>query len=120
MREQGRFFNSRMGVGGGVYGITVTYARNANWEAELKLSMVHLELASCTRWAVIQLANAHGLQITDLEVLVAGRFSDEELVASRAKWEAQVQAQISSRRPNRNDQCPCLSGKKFKICHGQR
>ncbi len=120
MREQGRFFNIRMGVGGGVYGVTATYARNANWQAELKLSMVHLELSGCSRWAVIQLANAPGIQITDLDVLMPGRFSDEELVTSRAKWEAQVQAQITSRRPNRNDRCPCLSGKKFKICHGQR
>ena len=120
MREQGRFFNIRMGVGGGVYGVTATYARNANWQAELKLSMVHLELSGCSRWAVIQLANAPGIQITDLDVLMPGRFSDEELIPSRAKWEAQVQAQITSRRPNRNDRCPCLSGKKFKICHGQR
>jgi hypothetical protein len=120
MRDQRRFFSSRMPVGNGMYGVTVTYARDSNWEAELKLSTVHLDLAGCARWAVIQLANEPRLQISNIEILSPGRFSNEELTSFRAKWEAQVQTQIATRRPGRNDKCPCLSGKKFKQCHGLR
>jgi hypothetical protein len=121
MRNEGRYLTIRLPVPdvGAGYGISVTYARHRDWDAELKLSMVHLELAGCTRWAVVKLADTPELQISDVEMLSPSRFSDAELAPYRARWEEQVQQQLAEREPGRNEKCPCASGRKFKHCHGR-
>ena len=101
-------------------GLTVTCASGWYWEAELQNSAVQMEQGRCDRWLVVQLKNRQAYRVTKIEVILPGRFSDEELSTAKARHEERTHRVIASEKPSRNDQCPCGSGKKYKKCHGFR
>lgn len=117
-RAQGRQRSLRMPFTKRKYGLSISYADDAHWPGELWRSAVQMEQGNCDRWLVVQIANKTHYEITNIEVIYPGRFTDAELAADRARHETKTQEQIFKSKPGRNDQCPCGSGKKFKRCHG--
>lgn len=73
-------------------------------------------------------AHANGIVVTDRDnadylfnLEVSGPDSGDLLVffhseAERDKWEATPRTVITEKKVQRNDKCPCGSGKKFKKC----
>jgi len=117
-RAQGRQRTFRMPFTDRGFGLSISYAEGPHWPEELRRSAVQMEQGNCSRWLVVQMANKTPYEITSIEVISPGRFTDAELAADRSRHEDKAQEQIIKGKPGRNDQCPCGSGKKYKRCHG--
>ena len=86
-------------------------------KAAVKASM--LEQANCTRWLVVQTAQASRYVVSQIERILPGRFANVDLTPAREYIEQMVQQVIQQRSVGRNETCPCGSGKKYKKCHGR-
>ena len=117
-RAEGRQRTYRMPFTGLYYGLSITYADDAHWQEELTRSAAQMEQGECKRWMVVQLTNMSPYTINRIEVIFPGRFSEEELAASKSRLEEKTQSIIAGEKIGRNELCPCGSGKKFKRCHG--
>jgi hypothetical protein len=100
-------------------GLSVTYADDTHWEEELKRSAVQMEQGKFNQWLVVQMTHRSPYEVSKIEVILPGRFSDGELATERARFENRVQRTIASEKTGPNEKCPCGSGKKFKKCHGK-
>ena len=99
-------------------GITITYATGKNWEDELLRSAAQMQQSECTLWIVLQLTGDPQGVIGDIQRIVPGQYSDDDIKKGLAANEKGLQARINSRKIGRNEKCPCGSGKKYKKCHG--
>jgi len=117
-RQEKRQLTFRLPFAAHSYGLTVTCANDKYWEEELRRSAVQMAQGNCGRWLVVQLADKSPYEISRIEAIIPGRFSDEELVSERIRHEQKSQSVIVKENPGRNDFCPCGSGKKYKRCHG--
>lgn len=117
-RAEGRQRTFRMPFTDRGFGLSISYAQGPHWPEELRRSAVQMEQGNCGRWLVVQMADKTPYEITSIEVISPGRFTDAELAADRLRHENKAQEQIVKGKPGRNDQCPCGSGKKYKRCHG--
>jgi len=115
---EGRQRSFRMPFTDRKIGLSISYANGPHWLEEIRRSAVQMEKGSCSRWLVVQMANKSPYEISNIEVIYPGRFTDIQLAANRSRHEETTQQQITNNKPGRNEQCPCGSGKKFKKCHG--
>jgi hypothetical protein len=118
-RAEGRQRTFKMPFTADKFGLSVSCADGPRWTEELRMSAVYMEHGKCDRWLVVQIANRSPYEVSGIEVITPGRFTDDELAAARSSHEAKTQREIAARKPGRNDQCPCGSGRKFKRCHGR-
>lgn len=99
-------------------GFSVSYADGSRWEEELRKSAVQMKQGNCDRWIVVQLADKSPYEVSRIELITPGRFTDMELAVEISRHEVKVLEKITKEKIGRNEQCPCGSGKKFKYCHG--
>jgi hypothetical protein len=100
------------------FGLSVTRVDDTHWKEELQRSAVQMEQGKCARWLVAQIANKIPYKILQIETILPGRFTDSELAPARSRHEEATKHIMTAEKTNRNDQCPCGAGKKFKRCHG--
>jgi hypothetical protein len=99
------------------FGVSVTTVDDTLWEDELKKSAVQMEKGQCGKWLVVQMADKSPYEVSKIEVITPGRFTDDELVKERLLHELNTRETIAKKKPGRNDPCYCGSGKKYKKCH---
>lgn len=114
-RAEGRQRTFRMPLS--KVGHSITCVDDSHWQEELRRSAVQMEQSECEKWFIVQLANKSPYEISQIEVISKGRFSEEELAAERLRREEILQKEIANKKIGRNEKCPCGSGKKYKKCH---
>lgn len=98
-------------------GISITTFDDSVLGDELKKSTVQMEVGRFERWIVVQLANKSPYEVSKIEIVLPGRFTDDELITERLVHEQKTIQTIAKMKPGRNDPCYCGSGKKYKKCH---
>jgi hypothetical protein len=116
--DEGRERSVKIPFSAASHGITVTHARGQLWQQELVRSAAQMEQSQCSAWVAVQVSGHSPYVISQIETIVPGSFSSEELAPGFRYVEDMVRRKITAEKPGRNDRCPCGSGKKYKKCHG--
>ena len=114
-KDEGRQRSTRMPFLDAMYGISLGYMAGEFWQQELIRSAAQMEQSRCSRWVLIQLSAHFPYEVSTIEVIMPGRFSDLELLPGFKYIDNLVRDQ--ARFTGRNDSCPCGSGVKYKKCH---
>lgn len=118
-RDEGKLRSLRLPFTSNSYGLTVSYAIGQYWEEELIRSAAQMEQGHCVRWLAVQLDRNPPYVVTQIQRILPGRFSDDELRRGRDHLEQKVRKVVEAHSIGRNDACPCGSGRKYKKCHGR-
>jgi hypothetical protein len=100
-------------------GVSITHASDQNLLEETARCAARMHQGGHARWLIVQLDDRADYVVKTITVITPGAVAEEELSRGQLYLDRQVASVAATRRIERNERCPCGSGRKYKLCHGR-